>query len=87
MVIAGSLIALSLGYKVFLDATKEKGSTRSFGRILGTLVIIIALCGTVCGILYKVCSYSGKADCKLMSKCAHVGSMMSSICPMGKKGW
>ena len=83
MGIAGSLIALALGYMVFIAATKEKGQARSFGRILGAFVIIAAFCGTICGVIHKSGAYGTKTGCELMAKCGSGGMMKSSVCPMG----
>lgn len=56
MGIALSLIALGVGYKVYLDASKETGSLKSLGRAIGIFIIIASLFGVACGTYFKVCA-------------------------------
>ena len=46
MYIALNLIALAVGYLVFLEATKEKKDTKTVGRLIGVFVMTAAL-GTI----------------------------------------
>lgn len=46
MFIALNLIALAVGYLVFLEATKQSGSTKTFGRMAAVFIITAAL-GTI----------------------------------------
>ena len=64
MILGLSLIALALGYQVFLAASKEKEGLKSLGRVVGAFVMIAAFLGIVCGAMK--CSYMGK--CFMMSK-------------------
>lgn len=43
MYIALNLIALALGYFVFLEATKEKKDTKTVGRLIGVFIMTAAL--------------------------------------------
>lgn len=48
MFISLCLIALSLGYLVFLGASKEKEGLRLLGQVIGVLVMIVSFLATVC---------------------------------------
>ncbi len=68
------LITLGFGYKVFADATKEQGSLRTAGRIIGLIMIVSTL---VIG-AYKV------AECVSASGFCPKQSCGVSRCPMMK---
>lgn len=52
--IACSLLALSAGYFVFAHASAQKAEeVRQVGRIAGIVVMLIALIGTICGVMCK----------------------------------
>ncbi len=57
------LIAMGVGYLVFLKATKEQGSLRLTGRILGSVIIIVSILSVLCAATCKMgsCPMSGKA--------------------------
>ena len=66
-----SLIALGVGYMVFLNASKEKGSTRQIGRIIGALIVVLSILSGICMAKCKMgtCSMYGKAPmCPITSK-------------------
>ena len=70
--IACSLSALSAGYFVFAHASAQKaGEVHQIGRIVGIIVILVALGGTICGVACK----AGKADCGMKAA-------KSSYCPI-----
>ena len=69
MFIALNLIALAVGYLVFLEATKQKNSTKTFGRIIGIFIITAALGMTLLTFLQR-----SSANC-----------LKKSGCPMGMK--
>ena len=68
MQVSISLVALALGYKVFVDAHKEKEGLKLLGQIIGIFVMLAALMSVFCGV--------GK--CMKSSEC----SMSKSKCPM-----
>lgn len=43
MFVALNLIALALGYAVFLQATKEKNAAKTVGRLIGVFIISASL--------------------------------------------
>ncbi len=43
MFMAMNLVALALGYLVFLQANKEKTNTRTFGRFIGVFIVSVSL--------------------------------------------
>lgn len=55
------LIAMGVGYKVYADATKEKGNLRSLGQWVGALIMATSLV-TSAFLIYAYSSYgwSGK---------------------------
>ena len=64
MHIAEGLIELGVGYLVFLNASKEAGSLRQAGRIIGAVIISIAILTGIYEVRCKLgggCSLSGKA--------------------------
>ena len=61
---AMALIALGVGYLVFLKASKEKGSLMQAGRIIGAVIIGVAILTGIYEVRCKLgggCSLSGKA--------------------------
>ncbi len=60
---ATGLIALGIGYLVFLNASKEQGSLRQVGRIIGAVIIVVSILTGVCAMKCKTggCPMSGKA--------------------------
>lgn len=69
---ATNLIALGVGYLVFLKASKEQGSLRQVGRIIGAVIVALSILTGVCAIKCKSgsgCPFSGKAPmCPIMGK-------------------
>ena len=61
---AMELIAMGVGYLVFLKASKEKGGLRQAGRIIGAVIVAVAILTGVCGMRCKMggkCYFSAKA--------------------------
>ena len=77
MSVALCLIALALGYKVFVDASKEKEGVRILGQAIGILVMVGALLVSVCAA--TKCVY--KSGYSMMSK--YSCPMVKANCPMG----
>ena len=76
MYLAMNLIALAVGYLVFLEATKQKNSTKTFGRIVGVFVITASL-GTI---LLALTQWSA-ANCMKKTGCP-IGI---KFCPLNKR--
>ena len=72
MFIALNLIALGLGYLVFLEATKQEKSAKTFGRMVGVFIITAAL-GTI---LLTFAQWSA-ANCLKKGGCP----MSVKVCP------
>ena len=53
------LIALGFGYKVYADATKEKGTLRSIGQWVGMIMMATSLVSTA----YLIYNYSSGKNC------------------------
>jgi len=74
---AVGLIALGVGYIVFLNASKEKGSLRQVGRVIGAVIIVVSvligICATKCKMMGGECPMSGKAG-----MCPITGKMMQA---------
>ncbi len=64
MSVALCLIALAVGYKVFVDALKEKKDLKFLGQAIGIFVMVAALLSSVCAVMK--CAY--KSGCPMMSK-------------------
>jgi len=64
MSVALSLIALAVGYKVFVDASKEKKDVKIFGRAVGIFIIVVAFLLSLCGAI----KYAYKSGCPMISK-------------------
>ena len=61
---AMELIAMGVGYLVFLKASKEAGSLRQVGRVIGAVIVAVAILTGVCGMRCKMggkCYFSAKA--------------------------
>jgi len=71
MYIALNLIALALGYLVFLEATKEKKDTKTVGRLIGVFIMTAAL-GTILIAFAESsatnCIKKGGFNCPILSK-------------------
>ena len=71
MYIALNLIALAVGYFVFLEATKEKKDTKTVGRLIGVFIMTAAL-GTILIAFAESsasnCLKKGGAKCRFVSK-------------------
>ena len=80
MSVAVCLIALALGYKVFVDASKEKEGLKLLGQAIGIFVMVAALLASVCATMK--CAY--KAGCPMTSK-ASCPTMAKSNCPMSSQ--
>ena len=66
-----SLIALGVGYMVFLNASKEKGNIRQIGRIIGAVIIVLSILSGIYMAKCKMdtCSMYGKAPmCPITAK-------------------
>lgn len=79
MSLALCLIALALGYKVFLDASKEKEGLKLLGQIIGIVVMALALVSAVCASLKCMT----KAGCPMVSKAYNCPVSAKVSCPMG----
>ena len=69
--IAFTLLVIAAGYFVFAHASAQKGEVKTVGRIVGLIIMILALAGVACGICYKAKGMCGGGD-----------MMMKSYCPM-----
>ena len=84
---AVALVALALGYKVFVDAHKEKDGLKLLGQIVGVAVMVAAVLCVFCGAvmcLHK--SSCGKSGCMMMSKDVNYSGTDTAAkptCPMG----
>ena len=56
-----SLIALALGYKIFIEATKEKGGRKTLGRAIGIYVMLLGFLASV----FWIAKYSNYYRCKM----------------------
>ena len=73
---AVALVALSLGYLVYLHASKEKEGVKLLGQVIGIFVMIasvLCLMGSASKCMRKNgCPFSGKAPmCPLSAKMEH----------------
>ena len=66
------LIALGVGYLVFLNANKEKEGLKLLGQVLGILIMIAAVLSSLCAAKYMKggsCPFSSRAPmCPLSGK-------------------
>ena len=75
-----SLIALALGYKVFVDAGKEKEGLKILGQTIGVLVMVAALLVTLGGAMKCV----SRAACPMMSKACPMTDKADAYSDSGK---
>lgn len=76
MFIALNLIALAVGYFVFLEATKQSGSVKTFGRMVGVLIVTTALGTTLLGFIqWSSANCMKKGGCPIGLK----------ACPLNKR--
>ena len=54
MKLAVILIALGFGYKIFTDANREQGGTKTLGRMIGIVMMIVSAC--VGGMMMGLCA-------------------------------
>jgi hypothetical protein len=73
------LIALAMGYRVYADASKEKGSLRSLGQWVGAIVMATSLLASA---LFVYSWGTGKGNCFEKGLCPFKGKMqMGEIVP------
>ena len=68
-----SLFLLSVGYLVFVSASKEKEGVRILGQVIAIVVMLAALAGVACGVMKcakGVCPMPGKS---MMPNCPMSG--------------
>ena len=70
---AVGLVALGVGYLVFLQASKEKEGLRLLGQVIGIVVMIGAVLSGICA-----------AKCKMMGS-GYSGSSGAPMCHMSAK--
>ena len=75
------LIALVLGYKVFVDASKEKEGVKLLGQAIGIFVMIAAVLTIVCGTMKCLAKYGGGCPIAAKSYCPVAAK---SVCPLTK---
>ena len=61
------LIALGFGYKVYAEATKEKGSLRSLGQGVGAIIMATSLVASAL-LIYGYSTGKGWSHCPLLTK-------------------
>lgn len=68
------LIALSLGYLVYLTAVKEKDGLRILGQVIGIVVMLASIGGFLCSTMHRMkggmggdCSMGSKMSCPMMA--------------------
>lgn len=70
---AVGLIALGVGYLVFLNASKEKEGLKLLGQIIGIVIMVVSLLGGLCA-----------AKCKMFGgSCPMIGG--KAMCPVSAK--
>ena len=74
MMLGGTLVALGVGYVVYVTATKEKEGVKLLGQALGIFIMIVAFLGTLCGAM--------KCAAKGMSVGCPMVSGYAKHCPM-----
>ena len=70
---AMALIALGVGYLVFLHASKEKEGVKLLGQVIGIFVMIAAVLSLFC----SAAKYMNRGGCPLSGK--------APMCPFGSK--
>ena len=70
---AVALVALGVGYLVFLQASKEKEGLRLLGQVIGIVVMIGAVASGFCAARHKMM----RSDCPIASK--------GAMCSFGPK--
>ena len=61
------LIALGVGYKVYADATKEKGNLRSLGQWVGAIIMATSLVASTL-LVYAYSTGKGMLRCPFSGK-------------------
>ena len=74
MSIGVSLIALALGYKVFVDASRGKEGVRLLGQVIGIFVMLVALLATICGIRSQMASCMEGSGCPMKARMCQLSS-------------
>ena len=62
------LLALGYGYRVYADASKEKGNLRSLGQWIGAIVMAISLVASVFLVSVYSSKITGKGHCPWMTR-------------------
>lgn len=76
MYVGLGLIALALGYQVFVNASKEKEGVKLLGQVIGIVVMIAAVLMVACGVMKCAYKYGGGMGCPMKS------AMVAKVCPL-----
>ena len=68
-----ALVSLALGYKVLVDASKEKEGLKILGQAIGIVVILASIAAFACGVSKCAGKYGdrgkmAKGNCSMMDK-------------------
>ena len=77
------LIALGMGYRVYVDATKEKGNLRSLGQWVGAIMMAVSLVTSAMLIYVHFNYWTGKGPCPMMPY-SFQGRMPAAVPPASK---
>ena len=72
MMLAPSLVALGVGYLVYITASKEKEGVKLLGQVIGIFVMIASVLAVACSAMHcrhkeHQCSMGDKKECPMMS--------------------
>ena len=79
MFIALNLIALAVGYKVFVEATKEKKDLKTLGRAIGIFIMMVVFLTSAMALVkysQAYCQYKSRFGCL---------PILSKLCPYASR--
>jgi hypothetical protein len=87
--VVGYLVSLAVGYWVFTLAEKEKGFSKTLGKIVAWTILVVSLLGPLCIAGKAVFCYSHLGSCPTSASCPWGNMPMGgwrSHCMEGKEG-
>lgn len=83
--IVAYLVSLAVGYWVLTLADKQNGFTKTLGRVIGWIILVVSLLGPLCLAGKAVFCYSNPYDCRPSESCPwnEGGHGWGGACHMG----
>ncbi|HVZ81864.1 MAG TPA: hypothetical protein VHE12_13840 [bacterium] len=73
--IVAYLISLAVGYWILTLADKQSGFTKTLGKVVAWIILVVSLAGPLCLACQAVCCHSNPSTCHYSASCPWNGGM------------